>query len=131
MPKYWLGHVHLFGPEPIKTSQFYEKMFNAKILLTRKSPDGNVHIDLDINGLRILLVSERKAGPEAMPSRSEVRFGLEHFGIETDNIEAAVEELKAKGAEFRNEIRVVRPGVKVTYLWAPENVPIELVERKE
>ena len=130
MAKYWFGHIHLFSPEPTKTAQFYEKMFNAKVLTTRKFPDGRLSVDLDLGGLR-LLVAERRAGREAVASRSEVRHGLEHFGIETDNIEAAVAELKAKGTEFRDEIRLIRPGVKVAFLWAPENVLIEIVERKE
>ncbi len=128
MAKYWFGHVHLFSPEPRKTSQFYERIFNAKILGTRESPDGRVNVDLDLDGARIL-VAERRGG--VTPSRSEVRYGLEHFGIETGNIETAVAELKAKGVEFRDEIRVARPGVKVAFLWAPDNVLIELVERKE
>ena len=37
-------------------------------------------------------------------------------------------ELKVKGGEFRDEIREVRPGVKISFLWAPENVLIELLE---
>ncbi len=130
MPKYWLGHIHLFSPEPLKTSQFYERTFNAKVLLTRKSPDGRVNVDLELSGVR-LLVAERRAEPGATASQSEVRPALDHIGIETENIEAAVAELKAQGVKFRDEIRLVRPGVKVAWILAPDNVQIELVERKE
>ena len=50
-------------------------------------------------------------------------------GIRTDNLEASVAELKAKGVEFRDEIREVRPGVKISFLGTPENVQIEIPER--
>ncbi len=126
MEQYRLGHIHLFSPEPEKASQFYETMLNAKVLRVRKSPDGRLNIDLDLGGAR-LLIAERKAtgGPIASaPS-------LDHIGLEIDNIEAAVAELKAKGAKIRDEIKLVRPGVKVAWLLAPDNVAIELVERKE
>ena len=130
MSNYWYDHVHLFSPEPLKTAQFYERMFNARRVITRESADGRTAVELNLNGSTIL-VTERKAEPEVTASRSEVRCGLEHFGIKTDNIEAAVAELKAKGAEFRDEIRVARPGVKIVYLWAPDNVLIELLERSD
>ncbi len=58
MTKYWLGHIHLFSPEPEKAAKFYQSAFGAKVLATRKSPDGRLNIDLDISGMRFL-VAER------------------------------------------------------------------------
>jgi len=37
--------------------------------------------------------------------------------------------LKSLAAEFSEEARTLRPGVKIAYVQAPENVRIELVER--
>ena len=54
--------------------------------------------------------------------------GLEHFGIRTDNLAAAVADLNAKGVQFRCETREIRPGVKISFLGAPENVLVELLE---
>ncbi|MBI2980289.1 MAG: VOC family protein [Chloroflexi bacterium] len=120
MPNYSFDHIHLIGPDSDKTAQFYEKMFKAKIVNNR---------ELDFNGTRILLGQRPPAEP-ATTSSSTPGYGLEHFGIRTDNIEAAVADLKAKGARFRDEIREVRPGIKIAFLWGPENVLIELLERK-
>jgi hypothetical protein len=39
-----------------------------------------------------------------------------------------VADLKAKGVRFRDEIKVARPGLRIAFLWAPENVLVELVE---
>lgn len=129
MPNYWYDHIHLTSPDALETARFYERMFNAKRVNTRKSADGRTtSVQLDLNGSRIL-VTERTVEPEQAPSPSGIVHGLEHFGIRIDNIEAAVAELKAKGVEFRDEIRVAPTGSKIAFLWAPENVLIELLER--
>ena len=128
MPNYWYDHVHLFSPDSLKTAEFYEKMFNAKRVSVREFGAGRTSVELDLNGSRVLVMS-RSVGPGSAPSSPETSYGLEHFGIRTDNLEAAVADLKAKGVQFRDEIREARPGVKISYLWAPENVLIELLER--
>ena len=104
-------------------------MFNAKRVSFRELGAGRVSIALDLNGTRILLMS-RSAQPETPPSPPEIDYGLGHFGIRTDDLEAAVADLKAKGVQFKEEIREIGFGIKMCYLWAPENVLIELLERR-
>ncbi|MBA7645065.1 hypothetical protein ES703_52817 [subsurface metagenome] len=127
MPNYLFDHIHLMSPDPIKTAEFYEKMFGAKQVITRELPDGRTSVELNLNGSRILL-TQQPVQVESASMPSVTGSGLEHFGIRTDNLEAAVAELKAKGVQFRDEIRVIRPGVKISFLWAPENVLVELLE---
>ena len=127
MPNYWHDHIHLISPDPLKTSEFYEEMFNAKRVSTRELADGRISVALDLNRARIL-VTQRQAQPEPALTQSRTDYGLEHFGLRTDDLVAAVADLKAKGVEFRDEIRVVQPGLKISFLWAPENVLIELQE---
>ena len=122
MPNYWHDHIHLISPDPLKTAQFYESMFNAERVSTRELPDGRTSVELSLNGSRVLLTQR----PVQLDSASG--SGLEHFGIRTDNLEAAVADLKAKGVQFRDEIREIRPGTKISFLWAPENVLVELLE---
>ena len=125
MPNYWYDHIHLISPDPVKTAEFYEEMFNAKRVSVGELGEGRVSVMLDLNGSRVLVMSQQGTGP----SDRVDDYGLEHFGIRTDNLEAAVAELKAKGVKFKEEIREIRPGVKISFLWAPENVLIELLER--
>ncbi len=128
MPSYSYDHIHLVSPDAVKTAEFYEKMFNAKRVSVREVGAGLVSVVLDLNGSTVLI----KAGnvrTETAPGSSDPAHGLEHFGIITDDLETAVADLKAKGVKFRDEIREVRPGVKISFLWAPENVLIELLER--
>jgi catechol 2,3-dioxygenase-like lactoylglutathione lyase family enzyme len=56
-------------------------------------------------------------------------LGLDHFGFLVKNLDEAVAELKKKGAKFAVEPYTIRPGVRIAYVQAPENVRVELVER--
>ena len=128
MLSYYYDHIHLISPDPVKTAEFYEKMFNAKRVSLRELGPGRVSIALDLNGTRILLMS-RSTESETTPGFPETDYGLGHFGIMTDDLEAAVVDLKAKGVQFKEEIREIGSGIKISYLWGPENVLIELLER--
>ncbi len=128
MPGYWYDHVHLISSDPVKTAEFYEKMFDAKRVSVDDLGAGRVMVELDLNGSRVLVMS-RRVPSETAPGSAETGDGLEHFGIRTDNLEAAVADLKAKGVQFKEEIREIGSGVKISFLWAPENVLIELLER--
>ncbi|MBA7571330.1 hypothetical protein ES708_13090 [subsurface metagenome] len=128
MPSYYYDHVHLISPNPLKTAQFYEEMFNAKRVSVKELSRGGINVELDLNGSRVLVMSP--SGGSA-PSSTEASHGLGHFGIRTDDLETAVADLKAKGVKFKEEMRVASSGAKVSFLWAPENVLIELLERSK
>ncbi|MFC1940939.1 VOC family protein [Chloroflexota bacterium] len=127
MPNYRHDHVHLISPNALETAQFYERVLNAKRVNTRKSDDGLTTVELNISGSRVL-VGEPRVQPTSAPNPSGNVYGLVHFGVKTDNIEAAVADLKAKGVQFRDEIRVGTSGKRIAFFWAPENVVIELLE---
>lgn len=129
MPKYGFDHIHLISPEPLKTAKFYEDMFAATRVNTVKRPDGSTLVELSLDGSRILITQGQVQKNPPVKS-SILTTGLDHFGIITDDIETTVIELKAKGAQFRDEIRMSRPGVRYIFMWAPENVLIELIERR-
>jgi len=129
VPNYWYDHIHLVSPDPVKTAQFYQRMFGARVASTRQLADGRTSVELDLNGSRVLVINQ-KAQPEASPAPAETGYGLGHFGILTDDLETAVADLKAKGVEFTEEIRMVRPGLRVSFLLGPDKVLIELLERK-
>ena len=127
MASYWFGHVHLVSHDPLKTAQFYEMAFDAKQGAVTSRPDGGVTVRLNIEGIIILIMSARDESQSAEDSPKK-RYGLEHFGLYTDNLDAAVADLKAKGVRFVEEIRVAPSGAKIAFLMAPDNVMIELVE---
>ena len=114
MPDYWLDHIHLASPDPAKTAEFYVKMFGA-----RQVGSGPVTVSLDLKGTTILI---------SKPAEDSEPKGLRHFGIGTDNLDEAIAELRARGVEFTMDKREIQPGFQISFLLAPENVPIELQE---
>jgi catechol 2,3-dioxygenase-like lactoylglutathione lyase family enzyme len=127
MPVYSYDHIHLRSRDPMATAQYYHRMFDARIIESIQS-DGRPRIDLDINGLTVFLA---KVPAEAdIPSAPvEPHLGLDHFGLKVDNMDEAYAELKRRGATFAVEPRTIRPGVRIAFVQAPDNVRIELLER--
>ncbi len=144
MATYWYDHVHVMCPDPLKSAEFYEEMFGAKKESIREWPDGRISLTLDLNGSSILLGQPRVPPKSATTCREgyspEDYNGLQHFGLKTDDIEEAMRELREKGVEIKQEITVPRPvtqkiipwnpAVKIAFIWAPDNVLIELTEVK-
>jgi catechol 2,3-dioxygenase-like lactoylglutathione lyase family enzyme len=125
MPTYSYDHIHLRSREPMETAQYFNKMFDARIVESIQS-DGQPRIDLDLNGLTIFIAKADDTTPEGPV---DPHLGLDHFGLRVDNMAEAAEDLKAKGAEFSTEPRDLRPGVKIAFVRAPGDVRIELLER--
>ena len=127
--QYAVDHIHFISPDPEKTARFYQDNFAAGRAATMQGSDGSTIIALDLAGTR-LLVMQGKGRAEASREDAGKSYGLEHFGIITDDIEASVAALKGAGVEFRDEIRQARPGVKIAFFWGPDNELVELLERK-
>ena len=127
MPVYSYDHIHLRTRDPMATAQYYQRMFDAKIIESIQS-DGRPRLDLDINGLTVFLARvPEDADIPAAPA--DPHMGLDHFGLKVDNMDAAYAELKQRGAVFAVEPRTIRPGVRIAFIQAPDNVRIELLER--
>jgi hypothetical protein len=50
-------------------------------------------------------------------------------GLVLTTLQAAVKELKARGAVFTMEPKLLRPGLRIAFLTGPEDVSIELLQR--
>jgi catechol 2,3-dioxygenase-like lactoylglutathione lyase family enzyme len=128
VPKYSYDHIHLRSKNPMGMAQYFRKMFDAKIIESVQS-DGQPRIDLDINGLAVFIA---RVAPEVNmpPSPRDPHLGLDHFGFRVDNLDEAVADLKRRGAEFAVEPYNIRPGVRIAFVRAPDDVRIELLERR-
>jgi lactoylglutathione lyase len=126
MTTYKYDHMHLRSRDPMATAQYFEKMFGA-IILESVQTDGQSRIDIDLNGLTIFLAKANENTPDG-PAIPYV--GLDHFGLQVDDIETAATELKSKGAEFVAEPYQLRPGLKIAFVNVPGNIRVELLERE-
>jgi lactoylglutathione lyase len=119
MPEFVFDHIHLRSTDPQKTAEFYEKMFGATVIRSQKAEGGRgASARLELSGVTILIAQVKEGEPA----------GLHHFGIRTTGLENKVDGLKGKGVKFTQEVRVVNPTFKMSFLTAPDNVPIELQE---
>lgn len=126
MTKFNWEHIHLRSPDPEATAEWYKDKLGAEVV---KSPqaDGSMRIDLNLAGQKVFIA---KAMPgKAADAPASPYLGLDHFGLTVDDIHAAVAALKAKGVVFTMDVTTNRPGVRIAFLTAPENVSIELIQR--
>ena len=125
MTTYTYDHIHLRSRDPMATAQYFNKMFDAKILESVQT-DGVSRIDIDVNGLMIFIAPADETTPVGPV---DPHLGLDHFGFRVENLAQAAAELKEKGAEFALEPKDLRPGLKIAFVRAPGDVRIELLER--
>ena len=126
MTQFTWEHIHLRSPDPEATAAWYRDKLGAEVVGTPQ-PGGSVRIDLNLAGQKVFIARARPGEAAAAPSSPYL--GLDHFGLTVANIDAAVAALKAKGVTFTKDIATVRPGVRIAFLSAPENVSIELIQR--
>ncbi len=131
-PEFTFAHVHIKCRDFESAKKFYEEMFHAKTL--REDMRRNARIAMMDIGGTLLHISEVEQG-EKLEEWQEprktvwIRYGLSHFGFRVNDLDKAVRELKAKGADFIQEPRQIREGVSVAYLRGPEDDVIELSQR--
>ena len=125
---YEFNHVHLKAPDPEKTANWYVKAFNFKILsdtvctygdrfISCQTADG---VTVNISGAR---TDEQMGGGDAT-----VHWGVEHFGINVDDLEAELEHLVGLGAELMEGPILVPNGPKIAFIKAPDDVRIEVMQ---
>lgn len=126
-PTYTYDHIHLRSRDPKATAEYYRRVFGARIIESTQ-PDGSPRLDLDLNGLAIFIAAVA-AGAATPSAPAEPYVGLDHFGLSVPDLDAAAAELKRRGATFTMEPRTLRPGLRIAFVQAPENVRIEVLER--
>lgn len=126
MAKFTWEHIHLRSPSPQDTASWYADKLGAEVIRT-PMPDGSTRIDLDLSGQKVFIAQADPAQTGAAPKSPYM--GLDHFGLTVDDIDRAVTELKAKGVTFTLEPKTIRPGVRIAFFTAPQNVSIELIQR--
>ena len=129
MPNYTYHHLHIISPDPDAAASFLQDAFGATFKDRSTGPDGTTMVRLDLGGSNVFLKGRAEKPTVQAPAPGST-YGLEHFGIITDDLDTAVTELKAKGIKFVQDITDFRPGVRISFLLGPDDILIELVEIK-
>jgi predicted enzyme related to lactoylglutathione lyase len=129
MTKFWFDHLHLVVPDPEKMADFFVKAFGAEKVSVDKLPDGRIRAELNITGGR-MIINTPQSNDTRSPDSPQKRYGTEHFGMKVDDLEGALQQCQAAGGKLTREITQIRPGTRIAFFMAPDNVLVELLEMK-
>jgi len=120
-------HVHLRCADVESTANYYINMFGGTIL-NRTEVRGLPIIQVDVGGQK-LFFSPKLADMDVEPLSGKPRWGVYQLAFTVSDMNAAVEELKAKGATFEGDPIVISPSLKIAFIKGPDGVQIELLQR--
>jgi lactoylglutathione lyase len=127
-----INHIHLKASDPRKTADWYVKAFNFKIMSdeTRVFGDRFIRCTSEDGGMAVN-ISGARTKETLGPGDASAHHGLEHFGFDTEDIEADIRRLEGLGARLL-EGPIQNPnGPRIAFLKAPDDVRVELVERRK
>ena len=126
MEPYRFDHVHLRSPDPEAAARVWTAAFGAQHKANVQI-SGRLRVVLELAGLP-LFIEQVPQGTHAPPAPPFL--GLEHIGLGTDDLDAAVADLAAKGVPLLSGPTEARPGVRIAFFAMPDGVRVELIERK-
>ena len=113
-----IHHVHVFASDLDKSIKFYEDFFGGKVIL-----------DMELAGARnvFMRIGNGRVHFYDQPPKQMGSGSIHHFGIQTDDIEGIVNNMKSEGIAFKKDISdfgfwkyIMVPG--------PDDLLIELFE---
>jgi lactoylglutathione lyase len=123
---YSLDHIHVRCSDVDASIAYYEKMFEAKEV-ARTDAKGMPIITLEMAGQRVCL-SPKREGVDIRMKPGDPGWGVYQIGLKVDNLDAALAELKDRGAEISSGPLNVWEGLRVLFVEGPDGVEIEVME---
>jgi lactoylglutathione lyase len=126
---YKFNHVHLKSPDPEKTAKWYVDAFGFEIFGDDVRPFGDRFIRCRTSDGVVVNISNARSGEEMGPGDSDAHWGLEHIGIEVDDIDAEIARLGRLGAPLlEGPIDMAGGFPRIAFVKAPDNVRIEIMQ---
>src|SRR2546429_5090341 len=76
-------------------------------------------------------ISGARTGEALGPGDARAHHGLEHFGFDSESLEADIARLEGFGARLLEGPIQIPNGPRIAFLWAPDDVRVELIERRK
>jgi catechol 2,3-dioxygenase-like lactoylglutathione lyase family enzyme len=126
---YRINHVHIKAADPRKTAEWWQKAFAFKIVSqeTRIYGDDFIRCLTEDGGMTVS-ISNARTNETLGPGTATAHFGLEHFAIECDDIEADIARLQKLGAILQEGPLKTPQGVLIAFLAVPDDVRVELLQ---
>jgi len=125
---YIVNHIHLKSEDPKITADWFVKAFNFEIVSDVVRHFGDRFIVTKAEGGMTINISGVRDGEELGPANDDAHFGLEHFGMDTDDIEGDIKRLVNMGATHKEGPITMPTGMKIGFISAPGGIRIELIE---
>jgi lactoylglutathione lyase len=124
-----INHIHIKSTDPQKAAEWYVSAFGFKIVSdeTRVFGDRFIRCTSGDDGL-IVSISNARTGEALAPAYAGARFGLEHFAIETGDIDAEIARLGVLGAVLQEGPIDAPNGVRFAFIEVPGAVRVELLQ---
>jgi lactoylglutathione lyase len=128
---YRINHIHLKAPDPRKTAEWYAKAFAFKIVgdEVRVFGDRFIRCQSEDGGMAIN-ISGARTNEKLGPGDASAHHGLEHFGFDSESLETDIARLEKLGARLLEGPIQIPNGPRIAFLWAPDDVRVELIERR-
>ena len=118
-------HIHHVAKDPHLAANFYIEHFGGTLHTEEIEYVGSPYMSVMLDGVEIRIRGLRPGDDEEM---LKVGRGLHHFGIQVDDLKAFAEKLEKAGVEFTKKPGPGVLGCTTSFIKAPDNVLIELVE---
>ena len=127
-----INHIHLKASDPKQTADWYVSAFNFKIVSdeVRSFGDRFIRCQSEDGGMAVN-ISGARSGETLGPGDANPHEGLEHFGLDTADMDADIARLEGLGARLLEGPTQVPNGPRIAFLRAPDDVRVELVERRK
>src|SRR5208337_1841523 len=112
---------------------WFERMFGAEVIRATYAAGtyypGKPRVYVKLGGQTVLIAPSHHDEPTASAPRFPY-YGIEHIGLTVDDIDAAVADLRAKGAEIFVGPMDYSAGTRLAFIRGPEGVMVEIVQRR-
>lgn len=125
---YKFNHIHLKAPDPEKTANWYVEAFDFTIVSDSVRVYGDRFIRCQTTDGTVINISGARTDEQMNEGDAAAHWGLEHFGIEVEDLEIEIKRLESLGSELLEGPIDTQSGLRLAFIQAPDNVRIELLQ---
>lgn len=124
-----INHIHIKSADPRKTAEWYEAAFGYTIISdeTRIFGDRFIRCDSGHGGM-LVSISNARTDETLGPASASARYGLEHFAVESEDLEGDIARLEKLGAKLQEAPVSAPNGVRFAFIEVPGAVRVELLQ---
>ena len=126
---YKFNHVHIKSQNPEEVANWYVEAFQFEILSSVFRDSGDQFVRCKTKDGVAINISGARTNEVLPELGSGVHLGIEHFGIEVDNMEKELTRLETLGASVLEGPNVnPATGMSITFIGTPDGSRIEIME---